>query len=107
MVAMMRNGFAWVLYCLVAGRIMNVSPKEPLQWSSLVHVRCGELCLGQHELHLQLIPTQGSLMNMMWLKAVNEMEQRLLTPYTMALGLQNKYDEDKSKKGHFPYFFAP
>ncbi|PWZ56243.1 hypothetical protein Zm00014a_013329 [Zea mays] len=56
MVAMMRNGFAWLLYCLVAGRIMNVSPKEPLQWSSLVHVRCGELCLGQHELHQQLIP---------------------------------------------------
>lgn len=46
-------------------------------------------------------------MNMMWLKAVNEMEQRLLTPSMMALELQNKYDEDKSKKGHFPYLFAP
>ncbi|ONL95427.1 hypothetical protein ZEAMMB73_Zm00001d028328 [Zea mays] len=58
MVAMMRNGFAWVLYCLVAGCIMN------------------------------LIPTQGSLMNMMWLKAVNEMEQRLLTPSMMARDLK-------------------
>lgn len=52
-------------------------------------------------------PTQGSLMDMMWLKAVNEMERRLLTPSMMALELQNKYDEYKSKKGHFPYLFAP
>lgn len=46
-------------------------------------------------------------MDMMWLKAVNEMERRLLTPSMMALELQNKYDEYKSKKGHFPYLFAP